>query len=106
MNDDQTDPLPTPCSRRPAQERGRLKMFLGAAPGVGKTYEMLPQGAAMLRDGRRRRRRRRRNPWPRRDQALLAPFEVMPRRTIAITARISCRNSTSTRCSHGARSSP
>src|ERR1700675_4280281 len=24
--------------------RGRLKIFLGAAPGVGKTYEMLQQG--------------------------------------------------------------
>nr|WP_286207648.1 sensor histidine kinase KdpD [Hephaestia sp. MAHUQ-44] len=33
--------------RAAAQEhRGRLKLFLGAAPGVGKTYEMLRQGAA------------------------------------------------------------
>lgn len=28
------------------EERGRLKVFLGAAPGVGKTYEMLGEGAA------------------------------------------------------------
>lgn len=33
--------------REAAQEgRGRLKVFLGAAPGVGKTYEMLNEGAA------------------------------------------------------------
>jgi len=31
--------------------RGRLKIFLGAAPGVGKTYEMLSEGAARHRDG-------------------------------------------------------
>jgi two-component system, OmpR family, sensor histidine kinase KdpD len=35
-----------------AQEgRGRLKVFLGAAPGVGKTYEMLSEGAARRRGG-------------------------------------------------------
>ena len=32
-------------------ERGRLKIFLGAAPGVGKTYEMLTVGRARLRAG-------------------------------------------------------
>ena len=31
--------------------RGRLKIFLGAAPGVGKTYEMLLAGQARRRDG-------------------------------------------------------
>jgi two-component system, OmpR family, sensor histidine kinase KdpD len=31
--------------------RGRLKIFLGAAPGVGKTYEMLLQGQAKRREG-------------------------------------------------------
>jgi two-component system sensor histidine kinase KdpD len=31
--------------------RGRLKVFLGAAPGVGKTYEMLSQGRARKLDG-------------------------------------------------------
>src|SRR5690348_5324716 len=34
-----------------AERRGKLKIFLGAAPGVGKTYEMLQQGAARRRDG-------------------------------------------------------
>ena len=32
--------------------RGRLKIFLGMAPGVGKTYEMLSQGARRKADGR------------------------------------------------------
>ena len=31
--------------------RGRLKVFLGAAPGVGKTYEMLTEGATRCRGG-------------------------------------------------------
>ena len=31
--------------------RGRLKIFLGAAPGVGKTYEMLLAAQAKQRDG-------------------------------------------------------
>ncbi|MFZ3238009.1 MAG: sensor histidine kinase KdpD [Stellaceae bacterium] len=31
--------------------RGRLKIFLGAAPGVGKTYEMLLAARAKQRDG-------------------------------------------------------
>lgn len=33
------------------EARGRLKIFLGAAPGVGKTYEMLMSGRAKLADG-------------------------------------------------------
>src|SRR5579885_2916467 len=31
--------------------RGRLKVFLGMAPGVGKTYEMLSQGARRKAEG-------------------------------------------------------
>jgi len=39
-------PDPEALLRAAAQEgRGRLKVFLGAAPGVGKTYEMLLGGA-------------------------------------------------------------
>jgi two-component system sensor histidine kinase KdpD len=38
--------------RAAAQEgRGRLKVFLGAAPGVGKTFEMLSEGRERLRAG-------------------------------------------------------
>ena len=35
----------------PRKGRGRLKVFLGAAPGVGKTYAMLQAGQAQLRQG-------------------------------------------------------
>jgi len=34
-----------------AERRGKLKIFLGAAPGVGKTYEMLEEAAARKREG-------------------------------------------------------
>jgi two-component system sensor histidine kinase KdpD len=45
-------PDPDALLRQAAQEgRGRFKIFLGAAPGVGKTYEMLAEGAARRRDG-------------------------------------------------------
>ncbi|MCX8278688.1 sensor histidine kinase KdpD [Phyllobacterium sp. 0TCS1.6C] len=35
-----------------SEGRGRLKIFLGAAPGVGKTYEMLTEGKSALAEGR------------------------------------------------------
>ncbi|HEX7712276.1 MAG TPA: sensor histidine kinase KdpD [Sphingomonadaceae bacterium] len=45
-------PNPEALLRQAAQEgRGRLKVFLGAAPGVGKTYEMLSDGAARRAGG-------------------------------------------------------
>ncbi len=45
-------PDPETFLREAAQEgRGRLKVFLGAAPGVGKTYEMLTEGAARRAEG-------------------------------------------------------
>ena len=61
------------------EARGRLKIFLGAAPGVGKTFEMLREGADLLAQGK--------------DvvigivethgradtEKLVAPFEVLPR---------------------------
>ena len=37
--------------RAERESRGRLKIFLGAAPGVGKTYEMLMSGRARQADG-------------------------------------------------------
>ncbi|KAB1069342.1 sensor histidine kinase [Methylobacterium planeticum] len=39
------------AARREERTRGRLKVFLGAAPGVGKTYEMLTVGRAKLKAG-------------------------------------------------------
>lgn len=49
MNEDRPDrdirPSPDALLEQSDRElRGRLKVFLGAAPGVGKTYEMLSQG--------------------------------------------------------------
>ncbi|KTE09531.1 histidine kinase [Sphingopyxis sp. H115] len=45
-------PDPQALLRQASQEGlGRLKIFLGAAPGVGKTYDMLSDGAARARDG-------------------------------------------------------
>ena len=35
----------------PREGRGRLKVFLGAAPCVGKTYAMLQAADAQLRKG-------------------------------------------------------
>jgi two-component system, OmpR family, sensor histidine kinase KdpD len=45
-------PSPEALLHQAAQEgRGRLKIFLGAAPGVGKTYEMLQTAQAKQREG-------------------------------------------------------
>ena len=88
MSDDDTD-----GARRPHPEalletarhegRGRLKLFLGAAPGVGKTWEMLSTGQArraagvdvvigvVETHGRAE------------TEALTAGFEIVPRRMLA-----------------------
>lgn len=52
MNREDSRPDPDALLRIAAQEgRGKLKVFLGAAPGVGKTYEMLAKGAGRRRSG-------------------------------------------------------
>lgn len=56
MPDDnrEIDSRPSPdalLDRAEREGRGRLKIFLGAAPGVGKTYEMLMSGRARQADG-------------------------------------------------------
>ena len=52
MPDRDGRPSPEALLKQAAKEgRGRLKIFLGAAPGVGKTYEMLTAGQARRRDG-------------------------------------------------------
>ena len=38
-------------ARRENDQAGRLKIFVGAAPGVGKTYEMLQSAQAKLKAG-------------------------------------------------------
>src|SRR5262244_3364290 len=39
------------AGRREEGRVGKLRIFVGAAPGVGKTYEMLQQARARKRDG-------------------------------------------------------
>jgi two-component system sensor histidine kinase KdpD len=49
-----TDQRPSPealLHQAEQEGRGRLKIFLGAAPGVGKTYEMLQTAQAKRREG-------------------------------------------------------
>ena len=52
----QPDQRPSPdallkAARREEGRLGKLKIFMGAAPGVGKTYEMLQQARARKKDG-------------------------------------------------------
>ncbi|MGC2620161.1 MAG: sensor histidine kinase KdpD, partial [Acidobacteriaceae bacterium] len=50
-----TDLTPSPIDLTPAPqdtvEPGRLRIYLGAAPGVGKTYRMLEDAHLMRRQG-------------------------------------------------------
>src|SRR5947209_2875316 len=39
------------AARREEKRAGRLRIFVGAAPGVGKTYEMLQSARALKKDG-------------------------------------------------------
>ncbi|CAN5365250.1 sensor histidine kinase KdpD [soil metagenome] len=64
------------------EARGRLKIFLGAAPGVGKTYEMLREGAEMLRDGTDVVAGLVETHGRPETEALVAPFEVIARRAV------------------------
>src|ERR1700741_4398138 len=83
MADPDTRPSPEALLEAAEQEgRGRLKIFLGAAPGVGKTYKMLVSAQAKRREavdvvigivethGRQE------------TEALLEGFEVIPRREV------------------------
>lgn len=52
MSSDITRPNPEKfLSLLREQQRGRLKVYLGFAPGVGKTYEMLQEGNRLKRQG-------------------------------------------------------
>src|ERR1700678_1504783 len=58
MANQRSDPLKRPSpdalletARREDDQAGRLKIFVGAAPGVGKTYEMLQSAHAKLKAG-------------------------------------------------------
>src|SRR5882762_7093889 len=76
-------PSPDALLREAAREaRGKLKIFLGAAPGVGKTFEMLSEGAARLREGADVVVAVRETHGRAETEALITPFEIVPRRSV------------------------
>src|SRR5437660_5547529 len=68
--------------RREESPAGRLKIFVGAAPGVGKTYEMLQQARARKSDGYDIAVGVVETHGRKETQALLEGIEVAPRRRI------------------------
>ncbi|CAO3432164.1 DUF4118 domain-containing protein [Azospirillum doebereinerae] len=76
-------PSPDALLRQVARDkRGRLKIFLGAAPGVGKTYEMLQTAQAKRREGIDLVVGVVETHGRRETEALAAGLEVVPRRTV------------------------
>lgn len=65
------------------QGRGRLKIFLGAAPGVGKTYAMLQAAARLRSEGQEVVVGLVETHGRAETQALVAGLEVLPRRKLA-----------------------
>ncbi|WEK47845.1 MAG: sensor histidine kinase KdpD [Candidatus Andeanibacterium colombiense] len=81
-------PSPEAFLRQAAQEgRGRLKVFLGAAPGVGKTYEMLTDAAARKRAGADVVIGVVETHGRAETEALIEGLEVMPRQQVAYQGR-------------------
>ncbi|MBY5412707.1 sensor histidine kinase KdpD [Rhizobium leguminosarum] len=70
-----------------AEMRGRLKIFLGAAPGVGKTYEMLVSGRAKIADGLDVVIGVVETHGRKETEALVAGFEIIPRVEISYKGR-------------------
>ncbi len=68
--------------------RGRLKIFLGAAPGVGKTYEMLMSAQARRREGIDVVVAIVETHGRRETLQLVGDLEVMPRRSIEYKGRL------------------
>ena len=76
-------PSPESFLRQAArEERGQLKLFLGAAPGVGKTYEMLTDGMRRLKSGTDVVIGVVETHGRRETEALIAGHAVMPRRMV------------------------
>ncbi len=82
-------PSPDALLRKARQEaRGRLRIFLGAAPGVGKTFAMLTEGAALLREGEDVVVAVVETHGRAETEALLAPFQVIARRRVDYHGRM------------------
>src|SRR5581483_10473812 len=90
---DQDDPRPSPEAllkeaEREAPRRGRLKIFVGAAPGVGKTYEMLQSGRARVREGADVVAGLVETHGRKETEALLAGLEVLPRKPLRYGSQV------------------
>ncbi len=84
IRDDEKRPSPEALLEKAEQEtRGRLKIFLGAAPGVGKTYEMLTSGRARKSDGEDVVIGVVETHGSKETEALLEGFEIIPRARMA-----------------------
>ena len=57
-------------------------MYIGAAPGVGKTYQMLEDAHAAKEAGSRHSRSGRGTSWTRRNEAMIGDLERIPMRRI------------------------
>ncbi len=68
--------------------RGRLKIFLGAAPGVGKTYEMLSAARARLQEGADVVVGVVETHGRKETEALIDGLEVIPRRSVEYRGRV------------------
>jgi two-component system, OmpR family, sensor histidine kinase KdpD len=75
------------AARREESRAGKLKIFVGAAPGVGKTYEMLQSAHARRRDGYDVVVGVVETHGRRETEALLEGLEVLPRRPVAYKGR-------------------
>lgn len=85
VEDSQRDGRPSPEALLAVAKqggRGRLKVFLGAAPGVGKTYAMLQAAQARLREGIDAVVGIVETHGRQETEALLKPLEVIPRQQI------------------------
>ena len=69
-------------AKKEESRAGRLKIFLGAAPGVGKTYEMLQEARARAKDGADVVVGVVETHGRKETEALLDGLEVLPRRAI------------------------
>lgn len=86
----ETAPRPSPDAllAEAAQEgRGRLKIFLGAAPGVGKTFAMLEAAHERVREGVDVAVGLVETHGRRETEALLGGLEVLPRRAVSYRER-------------------
>ena len=90
MSNAERDDRPSPDALLEAAEqegRGKLKIFLGAAPGVGKTYEMLLAAQARKREGADVIIGVVETHGRRETEALLAGLEVIPRQRVEYKGR-------------------